>query len=211
MENRILDLYFVRHAESLGNAGLPYPGFHIDDPPLSDHGLLQARALAARFAPGDLDHIYASTLVRTCQTVQPTAEKLGMRIKLLPELMEFGTEGCGTPPDKIRALAPAAAEEAQRIHLERKDYTLFGEDFDAAEKRAEFAVRFFLDTYSNGERILVASHGTFFGYLLRASLGMRLPEPFAWQVDNCAVTGIRFRRDDVPILLCANDISHFYL
>ena len=64
-------LFIVRHGD---------PIYNPDS--LTPKGHLQAKALAKRFGMHGLDKIYASPLIRAQQTAQPTAELLGLPIKI---------------------------------------------------------------------------------------------------------------------------------
>ena len=211
MEEKELEIVFVRHAQSRQNIGETAPGFHPDDAPLTELGLRQAALLAKRFSPGELDAIYAGTLIRTCQTVQPTAEKLGLPIRVVPELMEVGTAVCGTSLSHVEALAPAALESAREVLPARRTYSLANESETHCAERAQTVLALLQSLHPGGAKILVATHGAFFGYLVRGALGLSLPEPFAWEVSNCAVTDVRFCSHDKPRLVCSNDQRHFYM
>jgi broad specificity phosphatase PhoE len=85
-----MKLLMVRHAESLNNAlgqtsdysgTKPLSGGAVDDPELTPKGLLEAEALAAKYAPSLLAcglkaKIYTSPYLRTCQTSWPLFEAL---------------------------------------------------------------------------------------------------------------------------------------
>ena len=76
----------VRHAESLGNAGMltePDP-----DPLLSPVGVGQARAAAARLAREGATHIWSSPFRRTIQTASFLADAAGLEVLLVPEMVE---------------------------------------------------------------------------------------------------------------------------
>ena len=98
-----VQLIFVRHGESYGNIGLPTPeGYSEEDTPLTDYGLKQAQALADYwFNDVDIAHIYASPFSRTIQTIYPSAQKLGKKIELLPDLLEYGSTTAGCETEKI--------------------------------------------------------------------------------------------------------------
>ncbi len=202
-----LEIIFLRHAQSLANVGRAYPGFHPDDPPLSELGSVQAERLARRLADEAIDAIYASTLIRTCQTVEPTASALGTKVRLLPELREAGTEIAGSSLQNFSRLAPSSLESARRIGWESVP-SLANESEPQLAARAVGALASIRSEHPEGGRVLVASHAAFFGFLLRAALGLSLPEPFAWEVTNCALTRVLLRDDGIPLLLSANDTAH---
>lgn len=66
-------LYAIRHAEKESEG---------DDPPLTEEGMARAEALAARMTDVPLSAVYATDLLRTQQTVAPTAEAHGLPVRI---------------------------------------------------------------------------------------------------------------------------------
>ena len=209
MYNKNFMISFVRHAESLGNIGVPYvPEYQQDDPPLSPKGHIQAKKLAESYITDNIDKIYAGTLIRTIQTAYPTAEKLNKEIILLPDLMELGTRISGTELFRLERDYPLAVPCLKEPTPCNGTLLLGDEDTAALQNRAKRCIDYFYNEANEGEHLMVVSHGSFFGYLMRAALGISLPESFCWQVDNCCVTRIIFRSDNVPKLSFANYTGH---
>ena len=209
--SRDFEILFVRHAQSHGNVGLAEAAFHPDDPSLTTEGLAQAQALSRRFSAGDLQAIYASTLIRTCQTVEPTAKNLGLPVHVFPDLMEIGTRIPGTELQNVAQLAPSALQSAEKVLPAVRRYTLQNETSAHCVMRAARVIRCITDLSDSGDTVLIASHGSFFGYLIRNVLGLTLPESFGWKVDSCSVTSILVGEREKPLLCCANDVRHFYM
>ena len=197
-----LRLILVRHCQSYGNVDMAEkPSFRPDDPPLTPEGKRQAELLAARYSEGEIDKIYSSTLIRTVETVYPLAEKLGLPVITVPQLMEMNTGITGTDTAVLEKEFPLAVP----------DYSgwLMGEETtEITEGRADFCVKKIFGEGSDKETVLVATHGSFYGFILRRCLGLTLPESFNWQIDNCSVTEILFRDGKIPKLVCANDTKH---
>jgi 8-oxo-dGTP diphosphatase len=80
-----MPILFVRH----GAAGRR-SGYKGDDRfrPLSKRGVAQARALVPLLAEHRPQRILSSPYVRCCETVQPTAEALGLPVESIEELAE---------------------------------------------------------------------------------------------------------------------------
>ena len=80
-------LLFVRHGESEANAAgsldcaVPGPG-------LTELGHAQADALAAELAGEDIRAVWASSMTRAQQTAAPLAAKLGLEVRIHPDLRE---------------------------------------------------------------------------------------------------------------------------
>lgn len=68
-------IIFVRHAEKSAPNG---------DVPLSAAGRERAETLAGMLAPAGVTHILTSEMIRTAETAQPLAKKLGLAAKALP-------------------------------------------------------------------------------------------------------------------------------
>ena len=83
-------LTLVRHGQS--QAGDPENPFPLVDghgnPPLTDLGHAQARAVGERLRAERVDAIYASSLVRTQETAAPLADHLALDVRIEPELRE---------------------------------------------------------------------------------------------------------------------------
>ncbi|MBR3768400.1 MAG: histidine phosphatase family protein [Clostridia bacterium] len=207
--NKDFIISFVRHGESCGNVGIPYePEFQTDDPPLSPRGIIEAQKLGKSSVTDSVDRIFSSTLIRAVQTAYPTAEKLNKEIILLSDLMEVGTRIAGADINTLKNNYPLA-----RICLSEPTPSgglllLGNETAELTALRAKRCIDYIFSVANEGEHILVVSHGTYFGYLLRAALGLSLPESFCWQVDNCSMTRVIFRKDALPKLSFTNYTGH---
>ena len=74
----------VRHAESLGNAGLS----DDEDPLLSPLGERQARLTGERLAREGVTHVWSSPYRRAIRTAEHVAKLLGLEIVLRPDMCE---------------------------------------------------------------------------------------------------------------------------
>jgi probable phosphoglycerate mutase len=112
-------LYFSRHGETIANVERRFQG--RNDTPLTEHGLIQARMLAAILAPclagGETPHFVCSPLPRARKTMDIILDTLGLpRIYDTDErLMEIDLGAwSGLTDDEARALDPQMWE--RRIH-----------------------------------------------------------------------------------------------
>lgn len=200
---------FVRHAESLGNIGVVYtPEFQKDDPPLSPDGLIQAELLGKSSITDDVTQIYSSSLIRAVQTAYPTAQKLSREIILLPDLMEIGTTVSGTDLWRLERDYPLAVPCLCEPTPAGGTLLLGNESEREMIQRGRRCVEHICKNAQEGDHIMVVSHGSFFGYLIRAALSIELPETFCWQVDNCCVTRVIYRDGAIPKLSFANYTGH---
>ncbi|MFG1931610.1 histidine phosphatase family protein [Mycobacterium sp. NPDC048908] len=83
-----MTLTFVRHGESAANAAgvidTSVPGPH-----LTSVGQQQAEDIADALKGNAYDGVYASSMIRTQETAQPLADKLGLPITVLPGVREI--------------------------------------------------------------------------------------------------------------------------
>ena len=195
-------IVFIRHGETYGNIGLPTPeGFDEEDTPLTEYGLRQAQAIADYWFDGvEVACIYASPFTRTVQTIYPTAQKLGMSITLLPELIEVGSTICGCNTETIKKRSPL-------VNPCKKEKPPAPESEEQAQQRAKRFTDYIASTYKKGETVIVCTHGTFMSHLVRAALNVNEAETFNCQVDNTSLTCVVFRNEK-PLLRMANNTAH---
>jgi 2,3-bisphosphoglycerate-dependent phosphoglycerate mutase len=153
-------LLLVRHGETDWNADGRLQG-HTDRP-LSDFGRRQAQRLAEELAGEELQAIYASDLVRACETAKIVGERLGLPVALDSDLREknWGTwEGL-------------TAVERDRVEFA-------GESTEEHQERILRALERIAARHPVG-RVLIVTHGGSMRRVQTAALGMALPV-----VDNC--------------------------
>ena len=198
-----VQIVFVRHGESYGNIGLPTPeGYGEEDTPLTEKGLKQADALADYWFDGiEIANIYASPFTRTIQTIYPTAQKLNKPIVLSADLLEVGSITSGADARRIKSDFPLCIPC-------REELLPVPETEEQKTARAKRFVSLISSTYSGGETVAVATHGTFFSYLVRAALNAEGNNCFNSQIDNSAVTAVALRKKEPPLLRTANNTSH---
>ena len=197
-----MHLYLVRHAQSCENAGIA-GDWHPDDAPLTDLGKRQAARLAQRDDLQRVDTVYASTLLRAAQTAYPLAKRLGKTITLLDDAVERDTAVFGTARARMLSEIPCAVWPRETCRTVS--------DAETPAQLRERAKRL-IDRITAGagadENVMLVTHCAFLGYPLRYALNLPEDEPFAWKIDNCAVTHIELRAGAIPLLWCANDRSH---
>ena len=138
-----LQLYLIRHAESLGNIETNEELDKVT-PPLSPHGAQQARALGRRFADEKPDILYSSPLLRARQT----AEGLDMKINILNELAE------------------------KDVSVDTDGFSIASESDDKCAERAEKLIKMLREKH-RGESVALVSHGEFVQFLIRAALEIK--------------------------------------
>jgi broad specificity phosphatase PhoE len=105
----VTEFLLVRHGESEWNREGRWQG-HAD-PPLSDEGRRQARALAETLAPVEPTAVYTSDLARARETGEIVAERLGLPLRAMPALREIDVgEWQGLTRAEIEERYPGAAD-----------------------------------------------------------------------------------------------------
>jgi 2,3-bisphosphoglycerate-dependent phosphoglycerate mutase len=141
-----MELILVRHArpEQILDAVGPA------DPPLTEIGHRQARAVAAWLAGESIDALYTSPMVRARQTTEPLARLLGLEATVVDGVREYdATESSYVPMEVLRQ-----DKEAWRKFLEEEaglDRSDFASEVATSLERLIDAHR--------GQRIVVVCHG----------------------------------------------------
>ena len=157
---------FLRHAESVGNAEGYFQG--QEDFPLTERGHAQVQALVERWQSEgrSYDHILASPLSRTRETVEPIAAMLGMSIEFDPIWMERHN-------GMVSGMKHKAGREQYPIPDFRNPYAKFAENGEGDWElylRAGQALQGLLERKAG--RYLIVSHGGFLNQMMKAITGV---------------------------------------
>ncbi|MCX6712772.1 MAG: histidine phosphatase family protein [Candidatus Vogelbacteria bacterium] len=156
-----MKVYFVRHGESEGNATRIWSG---SETPLTDLGYKQAEFVANRLGKLPIDLVIASPYVRTQQTAEVIAEKLGKEIitsSLFTERKKPSeVEGLSMDDEKCVSVM---AESWKNFYL--PDYHHSDEEnFEDLKSRAIKAIDFLKK--QEVDHVVVVTHGLFLRRLL---------------------------------------------
>lgn len=203
MENIIpikeLELYLIRHGQSIGNAGLTKENPSLkefNDPCLSSLGIEQAKKLGLYFSDICFDEIYSSALIRAVQTATEIIKQQPMKkeLNILPLLTEMGIQpdylGCGM--DEIRKIYP---DSKLANGVDKNDSLIVynsPDDEDGMFERAKTAIKYFRSRYKNGEKIAVVNHAAFNTYLVFHLMGFSKTPVFDIDFRNTGVTKVTF-------------------
>jgi len=160
-EERATQLTLVRH----GQQAFPDPatakiGDWID-PPLSELGRRQARAVGAHLANEPVDVIYASTLSRALDTGEAIAAHHGIEVRVEADLREIETfrdlPRDASPSEVLGELPLQGARERFVRHRTWDVYPL-GERHDEFRHRTVNIIEGIVAAHP-GQRIVIACHG----------------------------------------------------
>jgi broad specificity phosphatase PhoE len=216
-----MDLIIVRHGQSTGNISTD----DIPDGPLTPLGERQALETAVRLANSRITHVLSSPLVRALATGSAIARAAGLaQVEVWPELQEHRRDvhrGFGRAEllrDFPLAIFPHSVEADGWDHG--------GETYESAIERGQAAVIRLRERFNPGDKVVIATHGAFANYLLRAILHIPAAQRIWFTMNNCGISRVRFAKPpvqpaalldeieepvDVPAdaeVICVNDISH---
>ncbi len=136
-----LQLYIIRHAESMGNIDTDEK-FDPVNPPLTPHGKQQAAALGKRFEALEEFTLYVSPLDRARETAGCISENMIID----PDLLEYGTRQT------------------------ENGYEHFDESYEECIARARRVIERLKEKHCNHENVIIVAHGVYDQYLLKAAL-----------------------------------------
>jgi probable phosphoglycerate mutase len=156
------------------------------DPPLTQLGFEQGRAVGRRLAGAGLAAVYVTTLQRTRQTAQPLLEATGLEARVEADLREvhLGEWEGGVFRQRVAERDPVAVRMYEE---ERWDVIPGAESSAALADRVRDAVRRICAAHPD-RRIAVVTHGGVIGQLLALATGSR---PFAFAgADNGSLSQV---------------------
>ncbi len=187
------ELILVRHGETQWNAEGRIQG--KGDSPLTERGILQAKAVGVRLQHEGFTALYASHLGRVIETTRHIAAVTGHKIEIDERLQErsYGIfEGLTQTEASTRHTA---------IYQEYK--TNYSADFAVpeAESMRQMLARgqaVFQEIAHRhpGERLVVVSHGSFLRIILGNILGVPLGNRYGFQLANGSLSEIAFEGDE---------------
>lgn len=190
-----MDLLIVRH-------GRPERSLDTADPPLSETGREQAKALAQRLAPEPIDNIISSTMTRAAQTAAPLAEVKGLELVQRDDLREAHEHsGRYVPAEEMSMdddFMKAMAEDPMTIFEHGYDHFRDGvvgafEDIIASHR---------------GKTVAVVCHGMVMGSYLQHL--WQLEGPFVSQFDYTGIMRIAAASNGLRTVKSVNETGHVF-
>jgi phosphoserine phosphatase len=198
-------LILVRHGESAWNRIGRYQG--QQDAPLSDLGLRQAEALAARLSSEKLDAIYSSPLQRAHRTAQAIAtHHPQLAIRQDAALMEINHgDWEGLFAADVRERYPDALEEWRTFPT--RSQMPNGESFSNILKRTlNFKERVSRE-HTIGGTIVVSTHDVVVKILIADALGMHMDRINRLWITNASISVVEYT-NDLPFLVSLSEACH---
>ncbi|MBE6755438.1 MAG: hypothetical protein E7555_03130 [Ruminococcaceae bacterium] len=216
-----LELYLVRHGQSRGNAGAFSESDaekELNDPHLTDLGIMQAKKAGKYLSDVNFDICFASGLIRTVQTANEIMnfQNEKKRLNILPIITEVGVKEdfAGRTLDEMKEACETAEmakgfENAERLVV----YSTHAEE-EALYERAAKAISYFRSHYKNGEKVLVAGHAAFNTIMMFHIMGFDKSPVFDIDIKNTGIIHVVFYKEGTNkfgdiVFESINDTKHF--
>lgn len=196
------ELLLIRHGQSA--AVVPgEPG--SSDPPLSDVGREQARALAARLADRQLDAVYASDLARAVETAEAIVAGRPLPVVQDPDLAEVDL-GEWNDGEFRRRAASRDPEWLRFAAAGSWDLVPGGESDAGLRHRVRITIGAIAERH-HGQSVAVVCHGGVINAYLAETLG--IDRSTFVPIENTSVTVVR-TGGARPVVVVMNDATHLY-
>jgi len=196
-------LIIVRHGRTEWNRVERFRG--RADIGLDDVGMKQAESAAKRITGWPISMIYSSPLRRALTTAEIIADRVGLKLRLLPGIIDidYGVwQGLSTE----EVVARDSRLYSQWMESPNKVKFPDGESFAEVRKRADSAVDNLIQQHLK-ETVVLVSHKVICQILILSLLG--LDNSHFWQItqDVCAMNLFEVR-GGIPSALFLNDTCH---
>ena len=218
-----LELYIIRHGQSMGNIERNTDGLSITDlhdPRLTDLGKKQAIACGERFKDTEFDAVYSSALLRAVETATEIIKKQPSEktLKVLPLLTEAGVseEYCHSSFTEINKINKNAVLADDINPTKSLFYYNSTSDESDLFERAEKALEYIKTHQKQGEKIAIVSHAAFITYLVFSLMGYKKECPlYDLDFKNTGVTKVTIYKKGTnkygdTVFEFINDTSHLY-
>ncbi len=210
-----LSLYLLRHAESEYNNGSGRVGGRSNGIKLTNRGIHQANALAARLRQEgrSFSLVYASPAVRAMRTASIVCEEMGLprNIICVREDLQEMSQGDWEGKYKGELYTP---EVMARMRSDPLNYSApNGESqLQVRTRMLNFAGSELLNKIETGKSINVAvfGHGFSFKCLLGGIIGSDPAFTYRIRIDNCSITELSYTSVEDPgwNVVRVNDFQH---
>jgi 2,3-bisphosphoglycerate-dependent phosphoglycerate mutase len=201
------EVLLVRHGAS--QDAVPGEPFELleghADPPLSDRGEAQARAVCARLAAHPPDALFVTTLQRTRQTAQPLIDATGLQPEVVADLREVRLGDWEGGALRIRA-AEGDPLVAEIFAQQRWDVIPGAEPMDAFADRCRAGLVQVVERTGPGRRAAAVIHGGVIGELCRQATDA--PRLAFVHAENTSISRIVVFGDGRWLLRGFNDTAH---
>lgn len=193
-------LLLARHGQSVLNAVRRFQG--AQDVALSPLGVRQAEALGQAVQRRRIAHVYASPLERARRTAEIAVAGLDLPMTLMDDLRELSLgewEGCSVEEIRGQPGDPYAKWVRDPVGCPAPG----GEPLAEVQARVLRAIARIASTHSDGETVLIVSHGGVISALLAHWLGLPLSSIWRLTLGNCSLSEVA-----PPQVVSVNETGH---
>ena len=198
-ESNVTWLYLIRHGSTDANERRPYilQGQGVNGS-LSETGQQQARLVGEFLSDFQLDHVYASPLVRAMETAGSIAKHHGLEVIPKSELLEVDVgQWEGMAWEKIMEQDPDAYDRFMADP--GTNAYLGGESYEDVYKRVQPTLQSLL-TENVGKSIAVVAHNVVNRVYLAGLLGLPMGKGKGLRQENCGINVIKYRNDETTLI-----------
>jgi 2,3-bisphosphoglycerate-dependent phosphoglycerate mutase len=188
-----MELILIRHARPEQILNAPGPA----DPPLTEIGHRQARAVAGWMAAESIDALYSSPMVRARQTADPVGRLFGMEAVLVDGVREYDAADSSYMPIEV-------------LRQDKQAWRRFLEE-ELAVDRSPFITEVTetlesLIAAHGGQRVVVVCHGGVINAWLGYVLG--LGSPMVFNPDYTSISRFMAASSGERSVLSLNETAH---
>ena len=198
LRKNLMDLIIVRHArpERVENGDSDGPA----DPPLSELGIKQARAVADFLRGEKIDHIVSSSMRRALETAEPLSNATRITVSSRDDLRESDHNSSTYIPVEEMTYDSAPIQACINDPL-----AVFEGDYDSFRDRVVWAFDDLIATH-RGETVVVFCHGMVTSVYLQTL--WQLDNPFMIQPDYTGITRVQASTNGLRTVRSINETSH---
>lgn len=212
-----INIYLIRHGQSLGNAEGPDKIGQPNDSPLSDLGFKQAEALHTRLKREEIpfNHIFSSTFKRAIQTTQTVFPHLKGITTFHDDLVEYSP---GDWRGKVRSEVFSDIKNVERIANLNMGFVFpNGESQHQVSRRMAVFIEKniiynpeYLELTKKDEKahIGVVSHGISIKTFLQYVMGFDRSFVSKIRIENTSITKLKYHPNKGWFLRSLNDTAH---
>lgn len=203
-----LDIFFIRHAETIGNATKNYSNNRGDI--LTEKGYQETLEVIKKLERNEYDDILVSPTNRTRLTILPYLKEHQHLTEIWPEIAECCWQSVGPEPESClkpdgpKILIASQNKNIFRLRDSNSDHFYKTTSYGKGLCQIEDALNLLKEKYwFSGKKILLVSHGNFGRMLITRLLGYS-PAP-RFHPANARITHLRQTKDGKFHLLRLND------
>ncbi len=197
-------IILVRHGQTQWNSEGRVQG--RTDIPLNARGMAQAEAAGEWLSGRKIDAVYASPLMRAHDTAKAIADRQGVCVKLLGEMIEidFGLWEGKTSRELSKEFPEFWVDWSWHLD-EEKSAMMRAESAYSILARAKRAVGAVMDENAADATVAIVSHTMPIKLLMADAVGIPLENMRQVKVDNCGVCELELRKGEQSKLITWNE------